>query len=81
MYHKIEPEWTPSPDDIAWVEGLLRMLKDDGVWVCPCSMSIFTFDKTKKEYVLEGDPQDTTNRKTIRILKDRGWKEKGPCAT
>lgn len=77
MYHKIEPEWAPSPSDIAWVEGLLRMLKDDGVWACPCSRSVFTFDKVKKEYVLEGDPQDTTNRKTIRILKDLGWKEKG----
>lgn len=75
MYSKIEPEWTPTPSDIAWLEGWIRMLKNDGVWVCPCSESIFTFNKEKKEYKLEGDHQDPTNRKTLRILKDLGWRE------
>jgi Rieske Fe-S protein len=76
MVCKIEPEWAPSPSDIAWVEGLLRMLKNDGVWACPCSMSIFTFDKKAKKYDLAGDPEDATNKKTVKILTHLGWKKK-----
>jgi len=83
MYSKIEPEWTPAPSDIAWLEGLLRILTNDGVWACPCSASIFIFDKKAKTYDLAvGSPDDPTNKKTIKILTSTGWKEKGkPCAS
>ena len=76
MYSKIEPEWTPAPSDIAWLEGILKMLMNNGVWACPCSETIFVFNKEKKEYkLLAGDHQDPANCKTFRILKDLGWRE------
>lgn len=69
-------EWKPKPSDIQWVEELLRILTNDGVWACPCSRSIFVFDKHAKTYTLRvGDPKDPTNRKTIKILTDLGWKK------
>jgi Rieske Fe-S protein len=69
-------KWTPKPSDIAWVEELLRVLKDNGTWACPCSQSVFVFDKKAKEYTLQGCSEDPTNRKTIKILTDLGWKKK-----
>ena len=69
-------DWMPADSDVEWVKELVRMIKDGGTWAVPCSLSMFTFYHSKKEYVLVGDKNDPTNHKTFRILNMLGWKER-----
>ena len=69
-------DWKPKPSDIRWMEELLRVLTDNGIWTCHCSQSVFIFDKKAKTYTLSvGDLEDPTNQKTIKILTGLGWKK------
>ena len=67
----------PRQSDIVWVEELLRVIRDGGTWAVPCSLSIYTFYHSEKEYVFVGDRDEETNQMTVEILKRLGWKERG----
>ena len=69
-------DWEPKESDIAFVKRQIRLLRDGGTWGVPCSMSLFTFYHSKKEYVLIGDEDDETNQRTVKILGMIGWKER-----
>ena len=60
-----------SDNDIGWVQDMLRMLKNNGTWACPCSRTVFRFDKKNKTYsIVDGSPDDPTNRITTAILEN-----------
>ena len=66
-----------ADSDVMWVQGVLDMLVDGGTWACPCTTSLFKFNKKRKEYELVGDKDDPTNIITITILeKELGYKRK-----
>ena len=69
-----DPDWEPSDSDVAWVENLIRTLKDGGVWGLPSSRSEWQFFKRAKLAVLLcGALEDETNRRTAAILRGLEW--------
>jgi hypothetical protein len=63
--------------DVKWMEYLVSCITDTGVWCCPCTQSIFKFDKPRKEYELVGDITDPTNIISMSILeKELGYTRK-----
>ena len=58
-----------TKEDIEWIEGLLSVVTDTGCWICPCSETVFTFNKPKKEFSIKvGSDSDATNMITVAIL-------------
>lgn len=55
---------------------MLRVLKNEAVWGVPISMSAFKFDKVNKTFCLiNGDPENETNRRIAKVLKIIGYVE------
>lgn len=75
----IDPtDWEPSPADIAWQEGWLRLLVSGkrAVWGVPCSTSVFEVDKREKTFrLLEGSPSDETNKRIAVVFIRMGYRE------
>lgn len=44
--------WTPGPDDIAWGQSLLHLLKDGGTWAYPAAEQIWHVSHTDKTLTL-----------------------------
>jgi len=61
-----------TESDIQWVQNMIGMLKDGGVWVCPCTLTIFTFFHTQKVYKMMGEDHPV-NAITMEILERLGW--------
>ena len=77
MVMELEPI-SYSEDDILWITQCLSVVADGGMWIIPDNMSYIRFHKKAKEYeLLEGDPNDRTNRITFAILENElGYKRK-----
>jgi len=70
-----EADYTPRPEDLAYIGQLIRTLKPGGIWACPGSLSSFKFNHADKEIILlTGDPEDETNRRTVTVAKALGWR-------
>jgi hypothetical protein len=74
-------ELTPvryEDDDVEWMRQAIRLVADGGFWLVPCNETVIQFSHGTKEYeLLEGDPNDQTNRITIAILENElGYKRK-----
>jgi hypothetical protein len=65
--------WEPTADDIKWTESMVSILCDGGVWAVPASASLYTVYKTKKEYVLTGDPTHECNQRIMEVLSHMGY--------
>ena len=58
-----------TKEDIEWIEQLLSVVTDDGCWMCPCSKTVFQFNKPKKEFSIKvGSDSDAVNMITVAIL-------------
>jgi len=66
-----------TQEDQEWLEDLLSTMSDHSVWGCPCTFSVFKFNKPDKTYSIEC-PVDAdefiANRITIKILGKLGYK-------
>lgn len=68
--------WEPTPSDVAWQQGMIRILIKRGTWAVPGTLSIFKIDKDKKLFSLSvGNPQDETNRRIAKVFKKLGFTE------
>jgi len=67
--------YNPTPQDIAWAEFVISMLKDGGIWGAPMNNSHWKIDKKKKEFwLLEGDVDFDFFNKTTALFAKFGYK-------
>lgn len=58
-------------DAKAWMQNLISMVKDDGMWAVPRSGTIIRFDKTNKQAIVTH--QTTPDISIERVLEAMGW--------
>jgi hypothetical protein len=72
-----DTRWEPTPQDVAWQAGMIRVLKNKGTWAVPGTMSVFELDKPNKTFkLLCGEPDAETNRRIAKVFKRLGFSEK-----
>ena len=74
-----DTDWEPTPTDIAWQQGMVRILKNGATWAVPGAQSIFEISKTNMTFKLTvGDPNEETNRRIAKVFKLLGFSEYPP---
>jgi hypothetical protein len=70
-------DYTPRQLDIDWFNSMVSLIRDGGVWICPCNTSTYRFEHSSKQLVLlTGDPEEETNRRTAQVAEAYGWSVK-----
>ena len=86
LFHNLKPkmvsqlDWTPRDSDVAWLQGILGMIRNKGVWAVPGTGQIYTVDHDFKVLLLVEDPNtldsEELHEHTVIIGKILGWKVK-----
>jgi hypothetical protein len=76
------PEYKPNPEDIAWANKMLRLVKNGGVLGYPDTKLIYRIDHDAKTLTLldssvlydeDGEHATTVHRRTITVFREVGY--------
>lgn len=68
--------WIPTSADVLWQKNLINTIRQDGVWGVPVSASVFKVNNNCKTFsLIEGDPNNETNKRIAKVFKLLGYSE------
>ena len=66
--------WKPAQSDLDWVQSLISMVRQDGLWTLPGTLNTYRINHDKKQFIhLIGETTDQTHLRTRECLLLLGW--------